>query len=234
MTETRTETVQLTDGSALRMTVAEPENAVRGGLVVLHEVRGVTDTIHGLVSSLAEEGWLAVAPYIYHCDDGHGDVEHFDSDQTGERLDQLSGESVLADTDAACLWLAQHDIAPDRIGVIGFDLGGAVALVVASSRALGAAVSVAGGGILTPLANGLPSLVEVAGDLACPWLGIYGDRDEHISTDEVEKLREAVNTSGVAADVVRFAEANHRFDTDPDATAEAWQRTLNWFDSHLR
>lgn len=229
MIETRTETIPLTDGSSLRITVAEPENAVRGGLVVLHETRGVTDTIHRLAGSLAEEGWLTIAPHIYH-----GDEEHVDADQADERLDQLSGEAVLADTDAACLWLASHDIPSDRTGVIGFDLGGAVALVVASSRALGAAVSVAGGGILTPLTNGLPSLVEVAGELACPWLGIYGDRDEHISTDEVEKLREAVNTSGVAADVVRFAEANHRFDTDQDSAAEAWQRTLNWFDSHLR
>lgn len=229
MIETRTENVRLTDGSAMRVTVAEPENVVRGGLVVLHEAEGVTDTIHILVGSLAGEGWLTVAPHIYH-----GADEHFDFDQADAKLRTLSGESVLADTDAACLWLADHGVTADRTGLIGFDLGGAVATVVAASRSVGAAVSVAGGGILTPLSEGLPTLVEVAGELACPWLGIYGDRDEGISVDEVEKLREAAASSGVATDVVRLAEANHRFDADQDAAAEAWQRALNWFDSHLR
>jgi carboxymethylenebutenolidase len=229
MIETRTENVQLTDGSALRVTVAEPENAVRGGLVVLHETEGVTDTIHALVSSLAGEGWLTIAPHIYH-----GGDEHFDFHQADEKLRTLSGDSVLADTDAACLWLADHGVTADRTGLIGFDLGGAVALVVAASRSVGAAVSVAGGGILTPLSDGLPSLVEVAGELACPWLGIYGDQDEDISVEEVEKLRDAAASSNVATEVVRFAEAGHRFDTDTDAAAEAWQRALNWLDSHLR
>src|SRR5205807_6686585 len=146
----------------------------------------------------------------------------------------LDGDAVLADTDAAAMWLAQRGVTADRIGVIGFDLGGAVALVVASSRTLGAAVSVSGGGIIEPLAEGLPALVEVVGELTCPWLGIYGDQDENIPVEEVEKLRDAAAHAEVATDVVRFAEANNRFDTDPKASFEAWQRTLNWFDMHLR
>ena len=60
MTQTRTETLALTDGTELRLTVAEPENVVRGGLVVLHEARGVTDRVRRLTSSLAEEGWLVL------------------------------------------------------------------------------------------------------------------------------------------------------------------------------
>ena len=42
MTEIRTETIELTDGRSLRLTVAGPQPAVRGGLIVLHEARGVT------------------------------------------------------------------------------------------------------------------------------------------------------------------------------------------------
>lgn len=227
MNGTRTETVDLTDGSTMRLTVAEPDNAVRGGIVMLHEAAGVTDRTVLLAAALAEEGWLTVVPHIYHGDED-------DQVRADERLRTLSGPAVLADTDAACVWLADHGVTTDRIGLIGFDLGGAVATVIAASRAVGAAVSVAGGGILRPLSAGLPALVEVAGELTCPWLGIYGDRDEDISVEEVEKLREVAAASGVATDVVRFAEANHRFDTDQDAAAEAWHRVLNWFDSHLR
>jgi len=228
MTETRTEVIELDDGRSVRLTVAEPDRPVRGGLVVLHEARGVTDVVRGLAASLADEGWLAVAPHLYGAQNAD-EVADVDSE-----LRRLSGDSVLADTDAAAVWLAERGVAADRTGVIGFDLGGAVAMVVASSRAVGAAVSVAGVGILAPLADGLPALVDVAGELTCPWLGIYGDEDAAIPVAEVEKLRDAAATAEVATDVVRFAGTDNRFDTDQQAGAEAWHRTLNWFDLHLR
>ena len=68
------ETLALTDGSALPLTVAEPDHVVRGGLVVLHEARGVTDRVRSLMRSLAEDGWLTAAPHLYHRDG----VEGFD------------------------------------------------------------------------------------------------------------------------------------------------------------
>jgi carboxymethylenebutenolidase len=228
MTETRTEVIEFDDGRSVRLTVAEPDRPVRGGLVVLHEARGVTDVVRGLAASLADEGWLAVAPHLYGAQNAD-EVADVDSE-----LSRLSGDSVLADTDAAAVWLAERGVPADRTGVIGFDLGGAVAMVVASSRAVGAAVSVAGVGILAPLADGLPALVDVAGELTCPWLGIYGDEDAAIPVAEVEKLRDAAATAEVATDVVRFAGTDNRFDTDQQAGAEAWHRTLNWFDLHLR
>lgn len=230
MTELRTETVELTDGRSLRLTVAEPEHAVRGGLVVLHEARGVTDGVRLLVGSLASEGWLAVAPHIYRNAGEDGAVA---DDQAGQAVQELSGESVLADTDAACLWMGDQGVDADRIGVIGFELGGSVALVVAASRTIGAAVSVNGSGITTPLSDGLPALVDIAGELTCPWLGIYGGSDSEISADDVAKLREAAIESEIATEVVRFERTPH-LDDDPAAASESWQRTLNWFDSHLR
>lgn len=228
MTETRTENLPLTDGRELRVTAAEPEGAARGGLVLLHEARGVTDTVRLLAGSLAAEGWLVVAPHLYP------DADELAAHDVAGQLSQLPVESVLADIDVACVWLADRGITPDRTGVIGFDLGGAAALIVATKRAIGAAVSVSGSGIVSPLSEGIPSLVEVAHELSCPWLGIYGEQDEHVTGEEVAKLRDAAASAPVATDVVLLAQANHRFDTDPKASAEAWQRTLNWFDSHLR
>jgi carboxymethylenebutenolidase len=231
MTVTRTETLPLTDGRELRLTVAEPENAVRGGLVVLHEARGVTDTVRGLVSSLADEGWLAVAPHLYQ---GTDELDHNDGDGVRDQVSKLSGDAVLADTDVAFVWLGEQGVSSDRMGVMGFDLGGSVAMVVAGSRTIGAAVTVGGGGILEPLSDGLPSLVDVAEELTCPWLGLYGDEDGEIRVADVDTLRDAAASASVATDVVRFADSSHRFDTSPSASAEAWQRALNWFDSHLR
>lgn len=198
MPATRSEPVVLDDGRALRMTLAEPEGVIRGGLVVLHEARGVTEPVRARLGALAAEGWLVAAPH----------------------LDHLAEESVLADVDIAFAWLARHGITADRIGVVGWEFGGAVAMMVAANRHVGAAVTVAGPGILQPLSDGLPALVDVAPSLRCPWLGLYGEN----AADEVEKLREAAINSGVATDVVLF----------PEAAFQAWPRVLNWFDAHLR
>lgn len=207
------------------MTFAEPQGVIRGGLVVLHEQRGITEPMRELISGFASEGWLTVAPHIYH-----GDSTEIDDDTARDRISALSGESVLADTDIAFGWLAQHGVDADRIGVVGFELGGAVALVVAASRNIGAAVSVAGGGILQPVSPGLPALVDVASELRCPWLGLFGDK----VADEVALLREAAKRSETANDVLLYPAADHRFDIYPDSAVEAWQRVLNWFDAHLR
>ncbi|HKN54335.1 MAG TPA: dienelactone hydrolase family protein [Amycolatopsis sp.] len=200
---------QRTDGGALRLTFSEPEGVLRGGLVVLHEADGVTDGVRLLLASLASEGWLTVTPHL-----------------EGEDLTQ---QDLLDATDATLAWLVERGVQADLLGVMGFDLGGTAALVVASHRRLGAAVSVGGQRVAE-----LPALVNIAGRLTSPWLGMYGDSGDDAGAAEVEQLREAAASAGVATNVVRYPGANHRFDADPGAAAEAWQRTLDWFDAHLR
>ncbi len=233
MTEIRTEAVPLVDGSVLRLTVAEPVSSIRGGIVVLHEARGVTDSVRGLVSGLAGDGWLAVAPHLYHRD-GADELDGSDDAHVREHVDRLDSQEVMADTDTAFGWLADHAVTADRMGVIGFDLGGSVALVVAANRRLGAAVTVAGEGIADAASTGLPSLIEAAPGLTCPWLGIYGETADGEPDPGISRLRDAASSSEVATDVVVYPHSGHRFDDDPNSAADAWQRTLNWFDSHLR
>jgi len=208
MTETHTSHYEREDGRTIDLTFAEPDNVVRGGLVVLHEVGGITDGVRLLISSLAAEGWLAAAP-------------HLDGEPTPD--------AILGATDIALAWLVDRGVQPDLLGVVGFDLGGTAALLVAANRKLGAAVSVGGQG-----GAAQPALSDIAADLVSPWLGLYGDAGDELSAAEVEKLRESAAGSRVATNVVRYPGANHRFDADPQAAVEAWQRTLSWFDAHLR
>ncbi|MFD2418244.1 dienelactone hydrolase family protein [Amycolatopsis pigmentata] len=207
MTQTHTELYEREAGRAIELTYAEPETVVRGGLVVLHEVGGITDGVRLLITSLAAEGWLAAAPRLSSASPTH--------------------EDVLAATDVTLAWLVERGVKPDLLGVVGFDLGGLAALVVASNRQLGAAVSVGGG-------HDLPELADIAAKLTSPWLGLYGDGGDELAATEFERLRDAAASSGVVTNVVRYPGANHRFDADPAAAVEAWQRTLSWFDAHLR
>jgi len=226
MTQRSLEQIPLCDGTGLRLTVATPESAVRGGIVVEPDVRGVTEDVWQLAAGLAGEGWLTVIPHLFHRDG----IDELSADRVTVRrhLERLSEESVHADTDAALRWLARRCVAADQMGVVGLGLGGAVALLVATQCDLGAAVTIGGIGAVDPVAAGLPALVDVAAELRCPWLGIY-DPDGDVPEAEVNKLRDAAHSAHVATDLAYCC-----FHPDQSVAPEAWGRTLNWFGSHLR
>jgi carboxymethylenebutenolidase len=228
MSDTRTETVPLVDGSALRLTVAEPVGPPRGGIVVLHEARGMTDAVRDMVTGLAAEGWLTVAPHLYHRDDAD-EIEESDGDRVLDQVGRLESGAVMADTDTAFGWLADHRITADRMGVLGFDVGAVVALLVATERTLGAAVSVADESSMMSVRDRIPALATAAAGLTCPWLGLYGS-----DGDDAGQLKDVGAEAETVTNVVVYPRSGHRFDADPGAAADAWQRALNWFDAHLR
>jgi carboxymethylenebutenolidase len=231
MSDTRTETVPLVDGSALRLTVAEPVGPARGGIVVLHEARGMTDAVRGMVEGLAAEGWLTVAPHLYHRDEAD-ELGEDDGDRVRDQVGRLESGAVMADTDTAFGWLADHHIGADRMGVLGFDVGAVVALLVATERTLGAAVSVADEASMASLRDRIPPLAAAATGLTCPWLGLYGSKGD--DDKAAGQLRDAGEAAESVTNVIVYPRTGHRFDADPDAAADAWNRTLNWFDAHLR
>jgi carboxymethylenebutenolidase len=230
MTQRTVEHVPLADGTTCPISIVAPETTIRGGIVVGPDRRGVTHAVWQLAAGLAGEGWLAAIPHLYHRDGV--DVVPEDSDRDGEAarwyVERLTAQSVHADTDAAFRWLAQRGVTTDRLGVVGFGLGGAVALMVATQRDLGAAVTVCGIGVIRPVAETLPALVDIVPALRCPWLGIYG-WDGGVPEEEVHKLRDAAHSAHVATDLVHCC-----FHADQSVAPEAWARTLNWFGSHLR
>ncbi|MGH3823464.1 MAG: dienelactone hydrolase family protein [Pseudonocardiaceae bacterium] len=226
MTQRSLEQIPLADGSSLPLSVAVPESSVRGGILVGPGAQGVTDGVWRLAAGLAGEGWLAVIPHLYHRDGV--DELPADDDVVRQHVERLTADSLRADTGAALQWLASRGVTADRIGVVGFGLGGAVALIVATQCDLGAAVTIGGIGVVQPLAATFPALVDIAPELRCPWLGIYG-QDGGVSEDDVDKLRDAAHSARIATDLVHC-----QFSTDQCVAPEAWGRTLNWFDCHLR
>jgi carboxymethylenebutenolidase len=117
-------------------------------------------------------------------------------------------------------------------------MGGSIAFAAGCFWPLGAAVSFYGGGIAQSR-FGFPPLFDLAPTLQSPWLGLFGDLDPSIPTNEVEGLRGAVANAGVETEIVRYAEANHGFHCDArdsyhEASAkDGWQRTLDFLDQHL-
>jgi len=219
------------------LSIHEPAGDPKGGIVVVQEAFGVNDHIEDVARRFAAEGWLAVAPHLFHRS-GDPKLGYGDMSQVMPHLQALRADGVLADVDAALDHLASAGIPARRTGIVGFCMGGTVALVTAARRDVGAAVTFYGGGV-TEGRFGFDPLVEEATRLRAPWLGLYGDRDQGIPVEGVEQLRAAAASSGQETDIVRYPAAGHGFHCDQrdsyeaKSAQDAWARTLAWFDRHL-
>jgi carboxymethylenebutenolidase len=220
------------------LSIHRPSGTPRGGLVVIQEAFGVNEHIEAVCRRFAAEGWFAVAPHLFH---RSGDPVFAYDDLDGARAVAftLDLDGVLSDVDAAFDAIADSGIPRARTGIVGYCMGGSVALVVAARRDVGAAVTYYGGGI-RQARGAYPPLLDEAPKLRAPWLGLYGDLDQGIPVDEVEELRTAAATSGRETDVVRYPDAGHGFNCDPRpgsyheaSSVDGWKRTLDWFGRHL-
>jgi carboxymethylenebutenolidase len=220
------------------LTVSVPDGPMRGGIIVVQEAYGVNEHIAAVTRKLAAQGYLAVAPHLYHRV-ADAPVDTFPAARP--LMSSLNGDDLRHDLDDALEYLTAGGVDGDRIGIVGFSMGGTVALWSAATLPVAAAVTFYGAGISKPRWRGVPAGLESAAGLRAPWLGLYGDKDRSITVDEVERLRSTLGSSGVAATIVRYPDAGHAFATDPDsskhvpeAAKDAWSRALSWFDAHLR
>lgn len=219
--------------------VAPDELGRRPAVVVLQEAFGVNDYVASVLGRLADAGYHAVAPHLFHRS-GDPVIAYDDYAAAPVHMEALGDPGILADVDAAIDHLERAGHPATSVGVVGFCMGGRASFLVASSRALGAAVTFYGGAIVTPRNAWMPALLDRVPSLATPWLGLFGDDDAGIPVADVERLRAELEASSpVAWDLVRYPGAGHGFHCDqrdayqPAAAEDAWRRTLDWFARHL-
>ncbi|MDQ1397636.1 MAG: carboxymethylenebutenolidase [Acidimicrobiaceae bacterium] len=211
----------------------------RGGMVVIQEAFGVNDHIKDVCGRFAAAGYHTVAPELFHRAGG-GTAPYDDFSKVLPMFEGLDDAGILDDVDAALDRLRAAGFTDDRIGIVGFCMGGRVTFLVALRRALGGAVGFYGGGIVTGRFPQFPPLIDDVEALRTPWLGLFGDKDESIPVEDVERLRQALSAVPAETEIVRYPEAGHGFHCDArpghydaDAAADGWSRALDWFDKHL-
>jgi carboxymethylenebutenolidase len=230
-------TIQTPQGD-MPAAVAEPAGAPAGGIVVIQEAFGVNAHIRDIARRLADAGYLAIAPALFHRNGSPTFEYDGDMKDLMPVFQSLTGSTVDNDVAGAVGWLTDQGIAMERMGIVGFCMGGTVALHSATVHPFGASVSFYGGGVAEGR-FGMAPLVDQAPNLLAPWLGLYGDQDHGIPVDQVEALRAAAATAVVETEVVRYPDADHGFNCDVRASyhagsaADAWARTLAWFERHL-
>jgi carboxymethylenebutenolidase len=234
--EARTIDIETPDGP-MPVYEVRPDDP-KGAVIVIQEVFGVNHHIQDVTRRFADAGYHAVAPHTFHRT-GSPELGYDDFSKVMPHMAALTDEKILADVDATIAHLTAAGWGTPQIGLVGFCFGGRVAFLVATTRALGACVSFYGGGIVTSRFPQFPALIERAPDLKSPWLGLFGDKDESIPVDDVERIRTDLGNAQVPHEVVRYPDAGHGFHCDAreghyhEASAnDAWAKTLAWLEDH--
>jgi carboxymethylenebutenolidase len=191
------------DGHELDAYLAEPQGKLRGGVVVVQEIFGVTDHIKRVADQYAAEGYRAIAPAMFDRIKRDITLPYSAIEQGRAYMQQLGWLNTLADVEAAADAVRDAGAA----AVVGYCWGGTVAHLAASELDLDAAVSYYGGGVARMLDK----------QPRCPIVYHFGDQDHAIPMADVEKIMSAYPN----AEVHVYKGAGHGFNCDERASYSA-------------
>lgn len=232
--EISSEYVQLgvNDGTAMRAWVARPkEKGANPGLLVFQEAFGVNAHIRDVAVRFAREGFVALAPELFHRTAAAGwEGQYDDFPSVMPHMKALNDSAMAADQRAAFDWLRGYIGEGLPIFAIGYCMGGRAAFLASLALPIAAAVCYYGGGIAP---NGSsPGLLGRAAGVQCPLLLFWGGRDKHIAPEQVRAVSDALRAAGKNFVNVEISNADHAFFCDarpsysPAAALLAWPLTL--------
>jgi carboxymethylenebutenolidase len=223
------------DGTTMDAFVARPaESGKYPGMLVLQEAFGVNGHIRDVTQRVAREGYVAIAPELFHrtARGFEGSYDNFAS--VTPHTQAVSEAGTTADVHAAFGWLQAHpQVLSDRIGSVGFCMGGRISFLACATVPLRAAVSFYGARIA-------PALLPHAVNLNGPVLFFWGGQDKHIGQDQIRAVVEACSRAGKSYINVEISDADHGFFCDarasynPAAAKEAWSLTRTFLETHVR
>ena len=193
------------------------------GVVVVQEWWGLNDHIRDMTDRFATEGFVALAPDLYY---GETAAE---PDEARKLAMGLEYPDALRVIQAAINYLIDlEQVAPKKVGLVGFCMGGGLAWHGAAHlQGLSAAAPCYGGGPdMTP---------EDAARIRVPVLAIYGELDRGVSPEVAQRRAALMDAAGVQHETVIYPEAQHAFMNDqrpayhPEAAEDAWQRIVALF-----
>ncbi len=200
----------------------------RGGMLLVHEWWGLNDWIKEQANRLAQNGYLALAVDLYR-----GKVAT-DPETAHELSRALPEDRAMRDLKAGVDWLLRRsELRGKKVGVIGWCMGGGLALSLALQEPRLSACVIYYGRLLTDEAT--------LRNLHCPVLGIFGDQDRGIPVESVRQFEATLKRLGKRVEIHIFQGAGHAFANpnnrrgyNPQAAAHAWRLTLRFLNTTLK
>lgn len=223
------------DGAEMRLYVSVPDG--KGpfpAIVVIQHRDGVDDFVRDMTERVAGAGYVGAAPDLYHRD---GPDCHDDGPTRRERLRDVT---VVKDVNATVDFLKGHRaVDPDRLGIVGFCMGGRVAYLMAAAQpAFKAAVDYYGGSVMVPWGDGPAPFARTA-EIHCPVIGFFGEDDANPSPADMRTLDAELTRLGKAHEFHSYPGANHAFMNrrgaryHAQADRDSWPKALAFFEKHL-
>ncbi|MDQ2760945.1 MAG: dienelactone hydrolase family protein [Actinomycetota bacterium] len=208
------------------------------GVIVAHELFGVTPEIRAITDQIAQLGYAAVAPEFYHRTAAAG-IE-LSKDEAGRAagfklMGQLTRDQAVNDVRATMRYLSSRQDTTGRTAMVGFSLGGHIAYLAATQLDLAATAVLYGGWIPTsdiPLSQPAPTITLTAGiaEHDGRLLFLVGDQDQLIGADQRRELKDALTAAHVRHELIVYPDTPHAFfweGTDTYRRAardDAWRR----------
>ncbi len=229
-------------GDTLKAYAACPDGTgKRPGLVLIPDVRGLSEHYRDVARRFAGEGYFTLAVDLYSRE---GTPEFADMPAVFRWMRQLPDTRILSDLGSAVGYLAgRPEVDAAAVGITGYCMGGQYALM-AACVVPGISACVSWYGILRYAEKDAvkpASPLDLAPELGCPYLGLFGEDDAIIPLGDVEELRAILTREGKRFEIVTYPGAGHAFFNDtrqdayrPEAAKDAWGRTLEFFAARLR
>jgi carboxymethylenebutenolidase len=214
------------NGAKTAAYLATPKAGKGPGVVVIQEWWGLVDHIKKVCDRFANEGFSALAPDLYH---GKTATE---PDEAGKLFMALNVGQAEKDLKGAVTHLLQHS-STKKVGVVGFCMGGQLALFAATlNPAVGAAVDFYG---VHP--NVKPDYSKLSG----PVLGLFAEKDGFVTPQVARDVDAAIKKAGKSSEIHIYPGVDHAFFNDERADVynkaaaeDAWRRTLAFFRQHVK
>jgi carboxymethylenebutenolidase len=197
-------------------------------IVVIHEWWGLNDWVKGQADKLSDQGYVTLAIDLYR-----GKVATT-PDDAHEIMRGVPEDRAKRDLHAAVEFLkSRSDVKKDRIGSIGWCMGGGYSLDVALQEPTLKADVINYGHLATD-----PESID---KIHASILGIFGGQDHGIPVEDVKKFETMLKEKGKQVDIVIYPDAGHAFENPNNKTgyraddaANAWKRTVDFFASTLK
>lgn len=215
------------------------------GLLLVHGIHGYEEHLKDLARRYAALGYAAIVPALYSRDGFLTVIDEPDLALARNALAARPNAQTIGDLTGGLEFLRNSPFVNPRIGLVGFCSGGRLALIFAASPPAAAAgldvfVNFYSNALFQPTAINPTPPGELAANLCCPMLGLFGDDDPNPSPDDVSRLRRILKRSGKTFKLVSYQHAGHAFMSDtrpsyrPEAAQMAWGRCLEWLSRYLK